>query len=290
MARNYSKGTAVKDFRTEYAPYVDEVGNISEGSWRSGNPHLFNGQVVLLETLAGEMSGISEHALEYVRRCKIVPGLYGRYPERDADRPHDAVSHDEYNGLMFLSLYNQKLALDIYRYGAVHCWQYSETAGANFFRLLKSSPVKAVKGVFAFFKDLKSNPQDDSSVDTRHDSDIVALRYWRQPRDVCFYKVMAGKNPSFFEELYLAAATINSAFSGFEYARGGSMLMAWCRYKCLELSGNNYGVLRLGNFIFRKILKWKYGKNYVKLIFKTYFPEDHPTNKLLTKIDESELR
>lgn len=271
-------------YRQKYAPYVDFLGNISDNIYITGNPHLFNGEVVLLEKLAGKETDLSVHAIDYAKRCRVYPGLYSRYPNSKQTGSHDNISHDEYNGLMFLSLVNPQIAEDIADYGSQYGWQYIEKPKSNYFRTLWRSPIKTIKKTRAFFEDIEANPQNDSAVDWRHDPNIAAIRYWRQPRDVCFYKLMADRSTWMFERLYLAAATINSSFSGFAYAKGGTMVMAWCRWQCLKLAGKDTGIVALGNWLFDLNMKRKYGKNYVRLVFKTYFPEDHPTNKLLAQI------
>jgi hypothetical protein len=266
-------------------PFLDPIGRISDKprSQEYGitdNPLLFTGEAALLLALSKQLTIAEIRKIEMIiTQVQIMSGLYRRHPEilqRQYAIPRNAVSHDEYNGICFMVAANPDYlrfyAIGIVEYGERYGWQFNDLSPReNFFEVFKHSPIKTVRQLLAYLKDKAANPQDTNSVDLRHPLHIIALGQWRQPRDRAFYKIAAGRQPTMFEELYLALATVFSSFGDPFKARGGTKLMSWFRMLSIRrLNGESF-LLKLAHKIFERNLTKKLGTNYPVTLALAYF-------------------
>lgn len=275
-------------FSQRFYPFLDPIKRPSDKPFSqedgiSDNPLLFSGEGLLLLSLLGrlEKSDIAfcDNALVEV---EVTPGLYRRQPAYYQDQykiPMNAISHDEYNGICFMVAaspeFFRSYALDIVNYGERYSWQYNDIAPrANFFEALKDNPIKTIKELRAYLKDNKENPHDTNSVDLRHPPHIIALGQWRQPRDRAFYKIAAGIEPSLFEIINLALATIFSSLGDPFKSRGGTKLMAWFRMLAVRRLNGEGLLLRVAHAIFERNLTKKLGIDYPYKLISNYFDRD----------------
>lgn len=283
-------------------PFVDPAGKISDKPndqelGITDNGLLFTGELMFLLKKLGKY-GISEDSLALCTlfSSRIMPGLYTRHPIEFLNKygvAHNTISHDEYLGVLLLAFAldrPQQEAREIVEYGKKFNWQYTDLyPEADFFRALKRNPIETIKKFIAYKKDYKANPNDTNSVDLRHDSDITALTFIRQPRDRALYKLIAGESPSILESLWLSFAHVYTTRRDLEDgSRGGTMLLAWFRMELLKSACKKLPlVLRLSHWAFGKLLSRRYGKNYAKVIANRYFDrvgsqgERHPIISLI---------
>jgi len=267
--------------------FTDPIGRISDKHYSqedglSDNPVLFTGEYCFLAKLLNkfgtqeELLCLSTHGFAIVEQ-----GLYTRHPQFLRDKfniPWNTVSHDEYLGILLIAYcldIHKTIAQDIVNYGKAYNWQYTDLyPKADFFAALKKNPIDTIKKFIAYKKDYKANPQDTNSVDLRHDGNITALTFIRQPRDRALYKLIAGETPSLLESLWLSFAHVYSTRRDLEDgSRGGTMLLAWFRMQLLEKAiGKKMPLsVKLAHTLFDKILVKKYGKEYAYVIANRYF-------------------
>lgn len=266
--------------------FHDPMGRISEkpnnyAMGISDNPNLFTGEYFFLKRLLGKQRTANEslYLCNILTDCRVYPGLYRRHPakfQEEFNIPYNIVSHDEYIGILLLAKSvgcSTDTAQRIVEYGEKYNWQfYDYKPRSDFFRALFKNPINTIKKRKAYRKDYEANKHDTNSVDIRHEGDIVALTFLRQPRDKAFYKLMAGRSPSFLETLWLSISHVYTTRRDLEDgSRGGTMLLAWFRMMLLEDSTEVNGVLKIAHNMFNKILTKKYGKNYQQVIATRYF-------------------
>ena len=283
--------------------FRDPIGRVSEKAFNqesgiSDNPLLFSGEFLFLKKLLNEITFPEIVAAQkIISEVQLLPGLYRRHPESMQQQyqiPRNNVSHDEYLGVLLLG-YAQgtdQLAKDIVEFGENHNHQYYDIVpGSDFFRALKSSPLETIKKFLAYKKDYKNNPEDTNSVDLRHDGDIGALSYIRQPRDRALYRICAGDKPGLFASLWLAIATVLTTRRSLDDgSRGGTMLLAWFRMRLIRAIRRESLLLKLAHYTFDRILVKRYGYNYAEVIAIRYFDrlgpngEKHPIINLIARL------
>lgn len=268
----------------------------------SDNCLLFTGEFTFLAKELGQY-GTQEEILASttLSLAKVIPGIYTRHPNSLREKysiPWNTCSHDEYLGVLLLAYVlgkHEQEAKEIVEYGKAHNWQYTDLyPGADFFKALARSPIETIKKYRAYKADYKANPQDTNSVDLRHDGDITALTFIRQPRDRALYKLIAGESPSLLEILWLSFAHVYTTRRDLEDgSRGGTMLLAWFRMHLLEKACKKLPlVLRLSHRMFDKLLSKRYGKGYSQVIANRYFDrvgsngERHPIIEMIGKYNE----
>jgi hypothetical protein len=235
----------------------------------SDNPNLFTGELFFLRKLLGQQRTGAEslYLSNILLDCKVYPGLYRRHPTEFQEKfqlPYNIVSHDEYTAILLLARSlgcSTSVAQSIVEYGEKHNWQfYDYVPKSDFFRALFKNPIDTIKKRRAYKKDYNQNKHDTNAVDIRHEGDIVALTFLRQPRDRAFYKLVAGKKPSFLETLWLSISYVYTTRRNLEDgSRGGTVLLAWFRMMLIEDSAQVKGVLKIAHNLFDKILTKKYG-------------------------------
>lgn len=283
--------------------FKDPRGRVSEKAYNdesgiSDNSLLFSGEFLFLKKLLNEITFPEiVSAQKIVSEVQLLPGLYRRHPESmqsEYQIPRNNVSHDEYLGVLLLG-YAQgtdQLAKDIVEYGEAYNWQYYDIVpGSDFFRALKSSPIDTINKFIAYKKDYAANPQDTNSVDLRHDGNICALAYLRQPRDRALYRICAGEKPGLLASLWLAVATVLTTRRDLEDgSRGGTMLLAWFRMRLIKALKRETLILKLAHYLFDKILTKRYNYNYAEVIANRYFDrlgpngEKHPIINLIARL------
>jgi len=266
-------------------PFLDPIGRVSDKPKDqeygiTDNPLLFTGEAALLLALSNQIGKNEVGRLdEILTECEIYPGLYRRQPAYYQDQykiPMNAVSHDEYNGVCFMVAacpeFFRSYALDIVNYGEKFDWQFNDIAPyGSFFPQLFDAPFQTIKELRLYLKDKKENPQDTNSVDLRHPPYIISLGQWRQPRDRAFYKIAAGLEPSMFEVINLAAATVFSSLGDPFKSRGGTKLMSWFRMLAIERLDYESRLLKLAHKVFRLNLKKALGEEYPTRLALNYF-------------------
>jgi hypothetical protein len=285
--------------------FHDPMGRISEKPSNyamgiSDNPNLFTGELFFLRKLLGQQRTGAEslYLSNILLDCKVYPGLYKRHPTEFQEKfqlPYNIVSHDEYTAILLLARSlgcSTSVAQSIVEYGEKHNWQfYDYVPKSDFFRALFKNPIDTIKKRIAYKKDYNQNKHDTNAVDIRHEGDIVALTFLRQPRDRAFYKLVAGKKPSFLETLWLSISYVYTTRRNLEDgSRGGTVLLAWFRMMLIEDSAQVKGVLKIAHNLFDKILTKKYGENYQHVIAARYFDllgpngEQNPVVNLIKEV------
>lgn len=275
----------MNNFSYRFAPFIDPIGRVSDKPYTqemgvTDNPHLFNGEALLLLSLLGRLE---KSDIDFVHQSlletEVVPGLFSRHPksfQKEYAIPWHSVSHDEYNGICFMTAaspeFFRNTAIDITLYGKRYNWQYCDLyPNSEFFHYFFDNPITVIKEVRAYLADMKANPQDTNSVDLRHSQNIVALTQIRQPRDVAFYKIAAGLTPSLFQTINLALATIFTSTGDPKEGRGGTKLMAWFRMVAIRrLNGESF-LLKIAHKLFEYILTKKLGTDYPYKLISMYF-------------------
>ena len=276
-------------FRQLGAPFIDPTGRLSDkpSNQEDGitdNAILFTGEFLfLLKEL--RKYGVQEDslALTTLFSARVMPGLYTRHPLSYMTKyniEHNTISHDEYLGALLLAYCldrHKQEAREIVEYGKKYNWQYTDLyPEADFFKAFKRNPIEAIKKFIAYKKDYKANPNNTNAVDFRHEGDITALTFIRQPRDRALYKLIAGESISIIETLWLSFAHVYTTRRDLEDgSRGGTMLLAWFRMQLLEKACKKLPlVLRLSHKLFDKLLSKRYGKDYAQVIADRYFDRE----------------
>lgn len=272
-------------FSFRFTPFVDPIGRVSDkpSSQEVGitdNPHLFNGEGLLLLALLGKLE---KSDIDFVDQClsnvEVVPGLFRRHPvdfQNQYQIPFHSVSHDEQNGICFAVAASpehfRNYAFDMVNYGYEYGWQYCDLYPKySFFPFFWDSPIKVSKLLWEYIKDFRAHPEDSNSVDLRHPPFIVALTQIRQPRDRAFYKIAAALKPTLFETINLALATIFTSTGDPFKGRGGTKLMAWFRILAIQRLGSTSMLLKLAHKIFNRNLTKKLGNDYPLKLINSYF-------------------
>jgi hypothetical protein len=175
----------------------------------------------------------------------------------------------------------REYARRIVEYGKKNFWQYHDRRpNVNGLWYAIKHPIKSYK----YFKRLKEG--DESA---REDyPELDALSYIRQPRDICFYKLVSpDHNPNWFEKLYLALSILMTAVRDKEYKNGGTKLIAWYRMKVFQYYNADSGLVKMAHkYLIRKLRK-QYGKKYVTELHKLYYKDrNHPIHVFAEVVDE----
>lgn len=270
--------------RNETFPFVDELGRPSDKPREfehglTDNPLLFLGELLLLKHALGELTfeGIS-YVDQILNDCRVQKGLYSRHPRWFFDKyPFmiNKMSHDENNGIAFIGCTIPALRyhlVEMIDYLEAHNNQYYDLEpNSDFFQALKKNPIEAIKKLKIYLDDLKANPNNTNAVDLNHEGDIVAISAYRQPRDIAFYKIAAGKKASLLGILWLSIAIMLSTRSNLEDgSRGGKMLLAWFRNVALRKCKLSLP-LKLAIKFFNWRLTKKYGKEFPVVLIERYF-------------------
>jgi hypothetical protein len=265
-------------------PFVDPIGRpsdkpVDQELGITDNPLLFSGELALLLDGLKKLTFKDYTWMEKILEdCRVTKGLYARHPksyEQQYSIAPNRVSHDEYNGIVFMAIAFPALRHhleDILSYGEAHNWQYNDLAPfGDFFRVFKQNPRDTISKLKEYLADIKANPNDTNAVDLRHDGDITSLSSIRQPRDTAFYKIAAGRKVSLLEVLWLSIAIVLSTNKDLEDgSRGGTMLMAWFRNQALRKCKIGLPI-KLAIKFFNWRLTRKYGKEFPIVLINRYF-------------------
>lgn len=245
----------------------------------NGNPLLFLGQYAMMLKMQGLMT--EEKRIEILNALdasKVSKGLYSRHPDpyRLTDH-HDMVSHDEYNGIMYVVAATgaTHIADNVVGYGKAHNWQYIDNnPGSDAFKL------GFFKVLGAIWKLLRSSDIEKTREEL---GELGNLTYIRLPRDRAFYKIMS-KNykPSWFELLWMCVATYTSTLKDKNHINGSGRIMAWFRIKSILERGYTNPILTITNLLFQRSLIKNYGNRYMDVLFSMYFQnKKHPFHDLI---------
>lgn len=278
---------AITEWKRYKKDYTDDFGMFClylwKGQYDNENPHLFTGEMnVLLHLLSIYDAENKKNIKNYLEYTEVTPGLHRRRREEDS---RSTVSHDEYSGIMFMTMGNRTLrdyADNIVKYGKKYNWQYNDN------RPERDGLKYALKHPLKAFKYFRRLAKGDESV-RENNPDLDALSYIRQPRDICFYKIVSTiTEPNWFERLYLALTVVITGFRNKNYKNGGTKLIAWYRMKVIEYYKQNTFILSLAHKFFIRKLKKQYGVNYLEsLHFLYYKDKNHPIHSLVKEINEN---
>ncbi len=233
--------------------------SVGENSWDSENQLLFTGTYAKLLDLLGALDTATYcRLLTGVYACQVPgnPGLFNRHPGWS----NRTISHDEMNGLMFLdSTGAGNIAETFIEYGEKHSWAFvNENPGANGLQLFagQNTPLQDGQKSRALFP---------------------YIHRIRQPRDRCFYKLVAGKKPNALEVLSFCTAAMLSANDPVSETSGRLM---WV-FKFLSIDTNSNFMIKYAEKLFYKKLVKDYGAKPLKELFRIYYRPDHPMIKLV---------
>ncbi len=244
--------------RKYFNEYTDEYGRAclykrdkaKRDNFDNENPHLFTGEAMLLLRMHGRLDCTYEkQQWATTTISQVQPGLFGR--QRVGQNFGNTVSRDEYNGL---------------------CYQAAACESAQYFRL--------VNDIIAYGEQNK-NTYDDGKPNSGFN-----FRYWRQPKDTCFYKIISDTHkPSTFEKVYLALANILSAILNKKSVSG--RLMAFYRMSAIRLVNHDSVIINSSYSFFNWYSKRKYGEDYLAKWHTTYFKDlNHPFHILVKHLPE----
>jgi hypothetical protein len=278
-----------------YAHWTDKDGrtniynaNPNSRSTKSDNhnANLFTGEAAILLRLANVME--KKHADDIKRALegvKIEPGLFTRHPDgSQANADYDVVSHDEYNGIMYMIAALPELAHEadaIVEYGQKYNWQFIDgDPGKDGFKALVKNPIRSIKAIVNIYKAWKSDNKQKLNEARWAAGEISYLSYIRVPRDRAFYKIMAPSyKPSTFELLWLALSIFFMARKPKEEFSGRCMAMF--RFLAIDMVGYQSKILNLAHgYMLGKFLQ-DYGQDFFEVILVNYFKnKTHPFHEL----------
>lgn len=250
------------------------------------NANLFAGEAAILLKMADVME--DKHIKDIKRALasvKIQDGLFTRHPDgSQANADYDVVSHDEYNGIMYMIAAIPELAHEadaIVKYGQDHNWQFIDgDPGKDGLKTLVKNPIKSIKSIIKIYKAWKSGNKQALNEARWTAGDISYISYIRVPRDRAFYKIMAPSyKPSLFEILWLSASIFFMARKPKEEFSGRCMAMF--RFLAIDMSGFSSKILNLAHgYMLGKFLQ-DYGQDFFEVILVGYFKnKDHPFHEL----------
>ncbi len=263
----------------------DEYGRITEGeNLGHDNPKLFNAAYLLMLKLSGKINTSDFNIVikNDMNSTLVVRGLWSRHTPEFRSKykmPHNPISHDECNGIAIMDILvagYHTWTLDMLGYlsHSDNCY-YDKAPFATPFQDFKNRPMSFLKELYAFHKAIKNNPQDEDGQDAKFAKDVVALRYWRRPRDTGFYKLAIGKKLNLLEWLDFHLAWIFSLFVSYKPGKQNSgTLMTAYKLLALACSDRMKFPANILNMVMTKRLgdQWLY--EMCKVYFKNpYFPE-----------------
>lgn len=205
----------------------------------NNNMLLYSGEVLLVYSMLGIATEEDYSKFEsFLGLCEVEPGLYSRHPVKTKwfrSKHHDVVSHDEYNGVMFAACSGAGfLVSNVILYGNKNLWMFND-----------KEPGKSWDN----------------------------MRYWRQPRDVGFYKACSNiSSPNWFERAYMALAIMmTTRDKSYNKSDGSSMMMVLYRIWALEHIGFDCWMFRYAAKFFRRKLKKRLGPDWISKLHSRYF-------------------
>lgn len=219
---------------------------------------------------------------------RVSPGLYSRSAGGPSDDNYHIVSHDEYNGLMFMWTMIPEyryLANEVIDYGKKHHWQFIDgEPGADGIRFLKAHPIESLKIIFKLVKlwVQKRIPEfKDYRKESRPLSYIMKIM---RPRDRAFFKLVSTEySPNLIDVLDLSLSIVFASKTPKGDTSG--KLIAWYRMICIDRLDYKLGFikklsLKIAHRFFVKGLKKQYGSFPLNEMMKIYYPSNHPLIEL----------
>lgn len=252
------------------SPIVDMVPISQSEALFTGNPHLWNGQLILLNSLLGDtVTYPNTKFKQYFKACEVVEGLYTRFPkDMEATRGFDAISFDELNGIAFG---DGKLAQEICSYGFRNGWVFDELRPNYRPKFSFKDYLGAFKTVVAVVKKAFETKKFGGSneIDKIIMSNEVTTFYSRKmlPSRRYVWKVCAGIKPSLLDKIHFllnANASISSPKTS------GKNMHLFILIK-LHLMGK----LDKDSLVKRVMLKFLKKVDHVGNA-KRFYPEGHP--------------
>ena len=274
LFENYTK-------QYKHSKVIDLVPLSEDTKICSGNPHLWNGQFLLLSELF-KNDIIYPEFIAYHRMCELDRGLFSRFPEELTSTPgyeYDAISFDELNGISFSNI---ALCRRICEYGEKNSWIFND-------RLPLSKPSFTLKDYLAvpkvlveiIKKTIETKKFGGSGViDEIIFKSKVLTHYSRmmQPRHIFTWKALAYNETSFLELLHFCLNVLNTIKS--EKTSGKNMHL----FIFLKLHLTNSYLL--DNFMVKYVMK-KFLKEVDHLgNAKKFYPENHP---IIEAIDRASI-
>ena len=262
----------------------DEFGRVTEGKdLGQDNPKLFNAAYLLMLKLSGKPANdFSEVIKKDLHITLIWQGLWSRHNEYFRYKNkllHNPTSHDECNGIvisdMLINVFWPTWSMQMLDYLKDNDNCYADTLPhVRPFTEFRSRPLGYLKDLWAFHRAIKNNPFDEDGQDAKFPMGVVALRYWRRPRDTGFYKLAANQKMNKIEFLDFHLAWIFSLFFSYDHRQQNSgTLMSAYKVITLDLSGRLKWPLKVFNYVMKKRL----GDEWFHEMCKDYFKNPiHP--------------
>ena len=251
------------------------------------NANLFTGEAAILLTLSKVIEDKHKNDIKKaLKSVKIQPGLFTRHPDGSQNNAdYDVVSHDEYNGIMYMIAAIPELAHEadeIVEYGQKHNWQFIDgDPGKDGFKALKRNPIKSIKSIFNIYKAWKSGNKQKLNEARWKAKEISYLSYIRVPRDRAFYKIIAPSfKPSLFEIIWLSLSIFFMSRKPKEEFSGRCMAMF--RFIAIDMVNYNSRLLNIAHGYMLNRFMEDYGVNFFEIILQGYFHnKTHPFHALV---------
>lgn len=276
----------------------DELGRITEGEKLGhDNPKLFNAAYLLMMRLNGKINTYDFNIVikEDLNSTQIVRGLWSRHTTGFRKKNNillNPISHDECNGIAIANMLifgSHTWSLDMLEYLKENENCYADTLiGVKPFTVFMNNPIGFLSDLYRFHKAIKNNPHNEDGQDAKFPPDVVALRYWRRPRDTGFYKLAAGKSMNLIEWLDFHLAWIFSLFVSYKQGQqnSGTLMTA---YKLLAL-GYVDSKWRFSIKILNLVMSKRLGDKWLYEMCKAYFKNPyHPDLEHIITTEAKEI-
>lgn len=223
----------------------------------SENQNLFSGQAIMLLNLNNLMNWTDiENFHRGLNTCKIMPGLYSRYPLSYNEPTRHGISHDEMTGISIgcMAIGETEIPQQMIDYGKRHNWTFiDENPSANLF------------SSFANFKKY--------------------IGRVRQPKDRALYKIAAGHEVSLFGALNILVGSYLSSKKPIGKKRDehtSGRIMWYYKFQAMKLVQCDSKIIDFARKQFQKNNTEIYGsEDYMDEVIAVYFKEGHPFRTLI---------
>ena len=218
----------------------------------SENQNLFSGQALMFLHLNKLMTW---RDIDNYRRgldaCKIMPGLYSRYPKYYTNPDRHGISHDEMTGISVgcIAINESNIPKEMVCYGEKHNWIFiDENPDAQLF-----SPLSNFK---------------------KYISRV------RQPKDRALYRLASGQKISLFAKLNVLVGSYLATRKTADHTSG--RIMWFHKFKALEILGNDSKILKFARNLFNKKNTEVFdNEGWIEDCYKIYFEVGHPFHELV---------
>lgn len=262
--------------------------NSKEMRYENNNMLLFSGEAALLLKKNGLLIDSDfQDFVDAFKCCEISPGLYQRHPlpygELHPIIKRDVVSHDEYNGVMYVCAafpeMRDTLAVDVCNYGDENGQEFNDNyPNTSYAKELAKDFKGVLTKTFKMIKMMINGEEYRDKVGIAEN-----LTYKRQLRDTCLYRIISSNDsPGLIETLYRALSVVMATRKPVDYKSNSGRMMHLYSMWAIEEVGHKGLILKLAHKYFRKKCKEQFGENYVEELHRRYFKRDkeHPFHGL----------